>query len=279
LVKKSELSSTATEWTRAHYVRPEIRKVILDFCQDSNEWRALNGDDGWYIAAKEGNVRLRTPGDYDSTINKHRTLYATLDTFSADVKQVTKLWDNTQNRPAEPIGTFKDCLAYTLGADIDSLGDIINDPSVRDAVEDAARFLVQKLKDAGISKSIYSLFSGGGIYVFLHHELFRSKPEWIPEERERALRSLTGSYNMFLVDVETKFFQQHPEHRGKVKIDKINNQKRKFKCIFSIHKKHDLAVIPIDPNDIKINFDRARIPLSAEVLAEGAGWYKEIRCK
>ena len=91
---------------------------------------------------------------------------------------------------------------------------------------------MQKLKEAGVSKSVYCLYSGGGIYVLIHHGLFRAKPEWSPEEREEAFRSLTGAYNMWLADVENEFFKLHPEHKGKVKIDKINNQKRKFKCHF-----------------------------------------------
>jgi hypothetical protein len=80
---------------------------------------------------------------------------------------------------------------------------------------------------------------------------------------------------MWLAEVEDEFFRLHPQHKGKVKIDKINNQKRKFKTIFSIHKKHDLAVVPLDSNSIEIDFSRAKIPLSARVLEDGKRWYQE----
>jgi hypothetical protein len=274
--KSGTTEQTSTKLTQEHYRRKEVRDVILRFSQDGDAWRALNGDQGWYIGHGKGDVRLRSPEDYEGTIKRYRTLYATLDLFHPTVKEISRPWNETNRAPAEPIGTFRGCLAYTLGADIDCIGNIIEDLTVKLAVEEAGKFIVEKLKEAGVWKSVHCLYSGGGIYVLIHHELFRAKSEWSPEEIEQAFRSLTGAYNMFLADAETEFFKLHPEHRGKVKIDKINNQKRKFKCIFSIHKKHQLAVIPLEPENIKIDFDKAKIPLSDDVLAEGAKWYKEF---
>ena len=268
-------TKTATDETRRHYERPVVKKTILRFCQDGTKQRALNGDQGWYISSGNGAVRLRSPGDYEDTASKFRTLYATLDLFDPEVMNISSPWDKKAGKPEHPIGTWRECQAYTLGADIDSIGNIIEDPSIKQAVEDTAKFLVGMLNEAGISKSVHCLYSGGGIYVFIHHALFQAKPEWSPEDREEALRSLTGAYNMFLADAESNFFELHPEHRGKVKIDKINNQKRKFKCIFSIHKEHDLAVVPLDPRNIKIDFDQARLPISDDILRKGEEWYIE----
>jgi hypothetical protein len=268
-------SQTASKWSREHYQRLKVRETILRFCQAGEDWRALNGDMGWYISDGNGKVRLRSPEDYENTHGKYRTLYATLDVFDPGIKKISKPWNESKKVPKEPIGTFRDCSAYTPGADIDGIGDILKDLSVKQAVEDLAKYLVDRLKDAGITKSVHCLYSGGGIYVFIHHALFQVKDDWSPEKREQSFRSLTGAYNMFLADVESQFFELHPEHRGKAKIDKINNQKRKFKCIFSIHKKHELAVVPLDTKDIKIDFERARIPLSDDVLQEGKEWYKD----
>ncbi|MGE4379658.1 MAG: hypothetical protein AB7E62_01780, partial [Methanothrix sp.] len=267
------LSGTANKWTCEHYKRPEVRDTILRFCQDGTKQRALNGDQGWYISSGNGAVRLRSHEDYEDTASKFRTLYATLDLFDPEVMNISSPWDEKAGKPEHPIGTWRECQAYTLGADIDSIGNIIEDPSIKQAVEDTAKFLVGMLNEAGISKSVHCLYSGGGIYVFIHHALFQAKPEWSPEDREEVFRSLTGAYNMFLADMEARFFDLHPEHQGKTKIDKINNQKRKFKCIFSIHKKYDLAVVPLDPSNIEIIFERAQLPLFGDVLREGKEWY------
>lgn len=277
---KSYPAKTATDQTIQHYQDPRVRRTIIRFVEEEFGWRALNGDQGWYKTKGNGEVRLRSSDDYEDTISRYRSLYITLDLLDPSVKKISRQWDKSKKAPVEPIGTLGDCLAYTLGADIDSIApqglDILSSKEIELAVEDAARYLVSRLRIAGISKSVHCLYSGGGIYVLIHHELFRAKPDWTSDDRQHGFHSLTRAFNMWLADVEKDFFRLHPEHKGKVKIDKINNQKRKFKCIFSIHKKHDLAVIPLDPDNINIDFDRAKLPLSADVLAEGENWYKDF---
>lgn len=270
---------TANELTIEHYQRPEVKAAILKYCQNTNAFRALNGDEGWYKSAEDQKIRLTIPDDYDYLINKFRTLYATLDLLDPVVKTISEKWDDIKKKPENPIGTLKDCLAYTLSVDIDSIpgpngANINNSLEIKRAVEDAGQFFVDHLKDHGIRKSVHCLSSGRGIYVHLHHELFRVKAEWTPEEREQAFRSLTSAYNALISEISRKFFEQHPEHEDKVKFDKLNNQKRKFKVIFSIHKTLGYAVIPLHPDHIEIDFDKARHPLPPEILAEGERWYQ-----
>ena len=254
-----------------HYNRPEVREIILSFAEPEEGFRGLNGNSGWYVTQQNGDVRLRTADDYDNTVKRFRTLYATLDVFDPSVKTISRKWDKDLGRPVEPLGTFADCRAYTLGTDIDGIGDI-ESPEVKLAVENAGQFLVNYLAEQGIVNSVYCLFSGGGIYVLLHHNL--TQAFWSPEECELEYSSLTRAFNFVLAEVEEKFFEKYPQHKGKVKFDKLNNQKRKFKCIFSIHKKLDYCVIPLNPWRIEINFEKSKLPLSEEVLKEAAQWYQ-----
>jgi hypothetical protein len=171
------------------------------------------------------------------------------------------------------------CLAFTLSADIDSIRgpngeDITTSPDIKRAVEAAGQFLVNYLREHGVYKSVHCLYSGGGIYVHVHHALFRASPDWSPADREQTFRSLTTAFNALIGDISKQFFEQHLEYRGKVKFDQLNNQKRKFKTIFSIHKRLPFAVIPLSPDHIEIDFSKARLPLSSEVLEEGACWYQ-----
>jgi hypothetical protein len=275
------MKAIATDLTREHYQRPEVRTAILRHCRDGEAWRALNGNDGWYIhQAESRNIRLSNSDDYEFLIGKYRTLYSTLDYLEPTVKETYEVWDKQRGAPSKPIGTLRECLAYTLSVDIDSIQtpdgkDITSSPEIKSAVETAGQFFVDYLKKHGITKSIHCLFSGGGIYIHVHHALFKALPEWGPDDREQAFRSITLAFNRLIGDVSAKFFEAHPEHEGKVKFDQLNNQKRKFKCIFSIHKRFPLAVIPLNPGNIAIDFDRARLPLSDEVLAEGQRWYRD----
>jgi len=278
--RRRSLMITATDITREHYHRPEVRAAILRYCQDVEAWRALNGDDGWYKRGEEaGKVRLATSEDYESLVEKYRTLYATLDLFEPSVKMISERWDQTRGAPEKPIGTMANCLAFTPSVDIDSIKgengkDIVKSPEIKAAVEAAGQFFVDYLREHGIAKSVHCLYSGGGIYVHIHHALFRAGADWTPENREHGFRSVTMAYNVLIAETERKFFEAHPEHRGRVKFDKLNNQKRKFKVLFSVHRKLPFAVIPLDPEHIEIDFDKARIPLSAEVLAKGEQWYQ-----
>lgn len=275
------VEKTATEDTVTHYVRPEVYNTIYHYClEGADKMRALNADYGWYKRGDErGTVRLTNLSDYLALIQKHRTIYATLDFFEPSVWGISEKWDEHKGAPAMPIGTFRDCLAFTPSVDIDSIKgtnneDITTSSEIKTAVEAAGQFFVDHLRKHGINKSVYCLYSGGGIYVHVHHALISAKPEWSPNDREHAFRSVTMAFNALIGDISRKFFEQHPEHEGKVKFDRLNNQKRKFKVIFSIHKRLPFAVIPLNPEHIQINFNKAQLPLSSDTLTDGKRWYQ-----
>jgi hypothetical protein len=53
----------------------------------------------------------------------------------------------------------------------------------------------------------------------------------------------------------------------------LNNSKRVFKCILSLHKRKPYAVTPLNPDHIQIDLNRARVPLKDDMLAEAEAWY------
>lgn len=162
---------TSTSESVQHYLRPEVKAVILKFsgAPEGGGFRPLLPNPGWYITEKDGKVRIRNPDDYNNTISKSRVVYITLDVLEDSVKDQLEDWDEKTKKPTHVIGTLAECLAYTLGADIDAIGDIVDDPLVKQAVEEMAKFLVQKFKDLGVGAFVNVLYSGGGIYVLLHH--------------------------------------------------------------------------------------------------------------
>ena len=163
----------STDVTIEHYQRPEVKEVILRYCQGEQGARALNCDEHWYKGTDDINhtVALRGPADYTDTIKRGRTLYATLDILEQAVFERDSKWDKKAGRPETPLGTLAECLAFTLSTDIDGIGDI-RSLAVKQAVEAAAQFHINYLRERGIEKNVYCLYSGGGIYVHLHHGLF-----------------------------------------------------------------------------------------------------------
>jgi len=269
----------ASEMTIEHYQRPEVKATILAYCMNSGAGsRALNADEHWYRSGPDPKtVMLRGPADYEDTITKGRTLYATLDILDQSVFEQSSPWSEEKHAPETPIGDLSHCLAFTLSTDIDGIGDIRKDLSVKEAVEAAAQFHVDYLRERGITNNIYCLYSGGGIYVHLHHALFVvdvENTELTPDEIKRQYQIVTKAYNSLIGDISAAFFRKYPQYINRVKFDQLNNQKRTYKVVLSLHKRHPFAVIPLNPAAIKIDFKRASLPISDEVLAECAAWYK-----
>jgi hypothetical protein len=268
------MTDTATDMTREHYQRPKVREIICKFAMPGDgTWRALNGGfHRWYRHSVDGQARLlNATEDYDKTTDVYRTLYQTLNVFDPSLWMVARPKEEITSD--NPLGTPADTVAYTLGTDIDKgRGCNIEDPEIRQAVEAAAQFLVDYLKMSGIHESVWVLFSGGGIYVEIHHEICRPVSS-APEDRAVFFEELTDRYNRLIAWVAEDFFKIHPEYIGKVKYDALNNSKRVFKCILSIHKKKPYAVTPLNRDLIRIDFERARIPLMADMLSEAMDWY------
>jgi hypothetical protein len=264
------MAITADAQTREHYLRPEVKEIITKFAlPGEGAWRALNGDFWrWYSHFNEGRL-LNATRDYEGLTSTYRTLYQTLNVFDPSLWMVGHPAEEISNDC--PLGTLAETEAYTLGTDIDAgHGCNIEDPEVTHAVEAAAQFLVDYLRDQGVHASVWILFSGGGIYVEIHHAI--CKPNTV-EGREEFFEMATDAYNSLIGHISEKFFEVHPEYIGKVKYDALNNAKRVFKCVLSIHKKKPYAVTPLNRDAIKIDFERARVPLSLEMIEEAGVWY------
>ena len=271
------MAVTATDETRAHYQRPEVREIITRYAMPGDgadgAWRVLNGDFSWWYH-NEGDIqRLLNVDDYDQIINKVRTLYQSLNVFWQPLRFG---WrdrpDDSWPSSALSLGTLRDTIAYSLGVDIDRVGGDIEEPAIKAAVEAAAQFLVDDLKKNGIVKSTWAAFSGGGIYIHVHHGICRPAQDG-PDVREEFFVLLTDRFNSYIQHISEEFFKIHPEHADKVKFDSLNNQKRVFKCILSIHKTKDYAVTPLNRDAIKIDFDRARLPLKPDMIEDAGRWY------
>lgn len=266
--------STATNLTREHYQQPEVKEIICKHASlpDGN-WRAMNGDfHRLYAYSGNGDARLlNVSEDYNYIVERHRTLYSTLNVFEPSLRTASRKIEEIT--PESPLGTPADTAAYTLGVDI-AKGHVysIEDPEIKAVVESAAQFFVDYLKERSISESVWPLFSGGGIYIMIHHEICRPEPLAL-EDRASFFEELTDGYNRLVEHVSQAFFEAHPEHKGKVKFDALNNSKKAFKCILSIHKSKPYAVTPLDRDDIKIDFERARLPLKEDMIAEARAWY------
>ena len=260
-----------TKLIKQHYQNEDIKYIIIR-CSTFGDiaFRCLNGDFKHWYKPKGENVTLydgSNKRDYDRVTRKYRTLYWSLNQFHPKVRYMEipkNLHDKKGNKIS--IGNFSNTITLSPGVDIDSVGDI-RKPEIKEAVEAMGQFYCTKLMEY-CPKSVYACFSGGGIYVYIHHGIFGDKFQ----NDEIAWRRLTGSYNTYIKELEGQFFEKYPQYKGKTKADAGNNQKRLFKTIFSVHKDLLFAVIPLDINHIHIDFKKATLPLSQEIINEGKKW-------
>lgn len=272
---------TATEETIKHYKHPVVKETILRVSNLGDYSRWIVGDKtGWYLKARKHTYAVpATPRKYSQTINKFRTLHSTLsffypNIFGVEMDEITKEEAKIRSKNA--------VMHYTFGIDIDSIdpknghGANIHDPAVKEAVEAMAQFFVDRLREV-CPNSVYVTYSGGGIYVFVHHGVFEEYFKKFAMSTGSVYRdmvdTLTISLNFLIEDLSKEFYAEFPQHEKYVKADCLNGAKRVFKSVFSIHKKFDYAVIPLDPENVKIDFEAARIPLSEEVINRGKTWY------
>jgi len=271
---KTDILELKPKDIKEHYQNEEIKSTILR-CSigEFNSSRCGNGDfEHWWKNAGNNEVslyNLSNAEDYGKLTRIHRSLYWSLNYFAQQTfnkKIPSNLHDTYGNKLT--IGTYEDTVAYSLGCDIDSLGEI-EKPSIKEAVEKLAQFTCDNLRKY-CPTSTYALFSGGGVYIMLHPSLFAR--DFSSSDREHVWKTTISCFNAMLKDIEKQFFKKYPKYKGKTKLDAINNQKRVFKTIFSVHRKKDYAVIPLNPLNIKIDFDKARIPLSKGIIESGKTW-------
>jgi hypothetical protein len=266
---------------KKHYGTPGIRDTIMRVSSDDGNYRAGNWDfENWYKYPNGKKIKLSLANriDYINMVSKCRTLYWTLNYFNPNIFSV----DYKDIRSDESPGiSRRHTVGYTFGIDIDKEhGKDIHDPEIKKAVEDIAQYFSDRLREY-VPNSVYCLYSGGGIYVMVHHKTFSQYYERYFSNTDpkctwdKMVSVLGDAFDYLIEDIRDEFFKLHPEHMGKVKPDQLNNSQRVFKTIFSIHKNLDYAVLPLDPENIKIDFERATIPLKPEVIEEGEMWYTD----
>lgn len=280
---KDKTGKTATKDTVMHYRTPEVMETILRVSKDSDLLRWAVGDSqGWY-KYKKNNRKYAQPLDeqtYKVITHYSRTLHNTLSFFNPDIfcKDFGEMSKEEATRESkEHVG------AYTFGIDIDTVDPVnghganITEPEVKEAIEAMATFFITKLKEHA-PNSIYAAFSGGGIYVFVHHGVFKDyfKRIAFSTDYQKFVETLTYAINNLIDKLSTEFDKEYPQYKPYVKADLLNNSKRVFKTIFSIHKKHPYAVIPLDINNIRIDFGKATLPLGDDILEAGKKWYREF---
>jgi hypothetical protein len=164
-------------------------------------------------------------------------------------------------------GGFPETEYFSLSVDIDLADDYnVNDAKALAALRTAGQFIYQKLNDVTCGK-LLAMFSGNGVYIHLHPHLAYLGDGYTADEKVDLFDELTKAFNLYLQELESALYVKYPQVHGLVKIDALNNKKRYFKTVLSLHRKLPYVVFPIDPED-DFQIPLKSIPLSEDDLQE-----------
>jgi hypothetical protein len=260
-----DIESLTRAAIKQHYRREEVKNIIRTFADYKGCHKAGKHDEtGLYQYTKNKRRLLDFCSDEDYNFiirNADRVLLSTLNHFDADLFSQWELKED-----ASP-GGFAETEYFSLSVDIDLADDYtVNDAKALEALRTAGRFIYQKLS-AVTDNKIMAMFSGNGVYIHLHPHLPYLGTGYSANEKEELYDVLTKAFNLYLQALEEGLYQEHPEVHGLVKIDAINNKKRYFKTILSLHRRLPYVVFPIDPED-DFQIPLKSIPLSEDDLQE-----------
>ena len=250
---------------KRHYRREEVRNIIRKYADYKGCHKSGKHDETGLYQYKKNQRRLMdfcNDPDYNFIIrNADRVILSTLNYFKTDL---FGQW--TPKEDPSP-GGFPETEYFSLSVDIDLADDYtVNDAKALAALRTAGKFIHQRLSNVTCGK-LLAMFSGNGVYIHLHPHLAYLGDGYTADEKVDLFDELTKAFNLYLQELESALYVKYPQVHGLVKIDALNNRKRYFKTVMSLHRKLPYVVFPIDPED-DFQILLKRIPLSSEDLLQ-----------
>lgn len=267
---------------KQYYNQPYVKDTLLDIAQYKRNnviytRASIHDRKGWYsYKGKDENKQRRMfQGNdskaYDRLISQtDRTLYMTLNHFRDDYKPF-----KTFQEESWEIDGYDKCYAYILSVDIDLKdGHSVDKTEDKKALQLVTEFTYHKLNELSNGKLI-CLFSGNGAYIHLNPRFGYIKGDVKPRKRINSYENLETAFNNYLFDIESEFYQLHPEYKDVVSLDRINNRNRQIKVPLSIHKTFNYVVYPIAPGGFEIELIEYQdiTPTQVQQVRE---WYKKF---
>jgi len=258
---------------KKHYTNKEVKKLILKGAKLGVGNRAiLSGHSGWYEYGRNGKKMIEASEEgymdrlKDIKDNNKRQLFWTTNFFTQGAFE----W--VENKDHIKPGGYEETEFYSLFMDIDlrdkeKVEGLERDrnviyPEDKKKLEEAGNYAVNWLKDHGLpEEAIKVYFSGNGLYIMLDPSLVYNK-----DKDPGKMDTLARAFNQVVKQIEKEFWDKH-NGKDYVQFDALNNRKRQFKTILSVHSSNPFIAIPLETNNIEINLEEATPPVSGKVLS------------
>ncbi len=220
---------------KLHYLQPIVRREVVEFCR--GRWVAVHFENGLRMA------RYFPKGDFyvPLTIKKERDLdkimgfFPKLRTLYATVERYVRL------------ETIEDAFNGELVEKATPTWDIDNELCDWKTTLKAASLVIDELRNEGVEKSFYLIWSGKGVHVHLNENS-------IPDEVFRRYGALDVAWAVTEYvkrKVETKLFNLKVKNGfSRLRIDNEVKPRAVFTSVLSVHRELDLVTVAIDPSKI-----------------------------
>jgi hypothetical protein len=230
-----------------HYLREDVAREISKFC--SGRWVALECKSGsgrafYRYWPDDGPLTIREPADIKRLINRFgnrmlRTIYGS-----------ASIYRRLERR--EDVSDASNIIMSTPSWDVDgSLEEV-------ELIKEAARILVEALRNEGVEKSIYLIWSGRGIHVHLNERAISGE---IWGRGPLRISFAIAEYILGRVKDELEAVcerSRSPDRR--LKVENLMDIQRVFTAPLSIHRELDLVAVAVKPDDLdKFEIEWARI--------------------
>jgi len=225
------------EFSFKHYLREDVASEISKFCK--GRWVALESlaRRGRRIFYRywdgERPLTVSSPVDVKKILNKFR--YSVPRTFYATANIYRKL-ERKEDLQQDNI------LYSTPSWDIDgSLNEI-------DLIKEAAEILIEKLREHGVERSLYLIWSGRGIHLHLNEKAISEKV-WKADPL-RVSFSIVEYILREAKDDLVKLCERSRDPKRRLKLENIMDIQRVFTAPLSLHRELDLVAVTIDPEKL-----------------------------
>ncbi|KXB00227.1 hypothetical protein AKJ40_01655 [candidate division MSBL1 archaeon SCGC-AAA259M10] len=284
-----------TEDVRKHYLRPDVKELLLE-ATELNDYRQalITGFAGWYRYRNENGKTEMALKPFKSEIydkqiktrmdEETRSLYWSTNFYDS---KVFSEWIDKEKKDKNQVqkpGDYGTTGYYRLGIDIDLLDEekleeldsdrTVNDAESREMLEKAGQFVCDWFANHGLPyDALRPYFSGNGFYLTIDPSI-----AGVDCDAEKSFK-ICEAFNTLIKQIEKEFFEEEEDADKFVQFDALNNSSRAWKTILSIHKSKPYACIPLDPVDVEIDLEKAKLPLEEKVIEEVREWIQPTKKK
>lgn len=221
-----------------YYSRDYVCREIASFL--NGRWAGIEGENKkWVRWFRDKPLTIKEPSDIPRLIRRYlslkpRSFYGTIEIFG----KLESRRDVVENYDSNVLFT-------SVFIDIDIIDEVVVESAWKYVLK-AAKTITDWLKEEGISRSVYLLWSGAGIHVRINERAFDD-----PLHHYHPLSLAHAFAEYILLKLKPQLLKIIRESNGAIKIENLVTMKRVFTAPLSLHRRLNCVSVAFSPAKIE----------------------------